>query len=164
MTTGAQLDPDRDLDVAMAVAAEVNRVIATADAKTGLVLAAQGVVLAGVASSMRSGPVPLMSLRIGAVVVLAVAVIVVLLLLASLWPRTGDPEPRWFAFTALRHDNDGTVPPRPDTERLATQAWMQTATLADIARRKFQWFRAALVVGTVELVGFVIWVALVVAS
>jgi hypothetical protein len=158
MTTGEQLEPKRDLTVAMTVVADMARLIGAADTKTGLVLATQGVVLAAVLPSSRPSVAVTSSSPSGAVVVLAAAVIVVILLLASLWPRTGGAGPQWFAFSTFRADR--TVPPRPDEATLADQAWTQATALASIVHRKLRWFRAALLIGAVELGVFGVWVTL----
>lgn len=158
------LTADRELDVALGTAAEVNRVIAVADVKAGLVLAAHGVVLAGLASALRAGPELSMPIRVGAVVVLAVGGCAMVLLAAALWPRMTAPAPTWFAFPSLCVDANGHVPPRPPTAQLVDQAWAQVGALAAIARSKYLWFRAAAVAGLVELVGFAVWIAAVAVS
>jgi hypothetical protein len=159
MTPGTRLDPDRDLDIALSTASEMNRVIAAADAKAGLVLAAQGVVLAGMASGLRAD-VPLPGLaRATALLAVVLACSAVLLLVAALWPRTRGAGAAWFAFPSL---NLGEIPPpRPDAAELAGQAWAQAGALAAIARRKYRWFRAALAGGTAGLLAFTAWIAIV---
>jgi hypothetical protein len=158
MTTRIGLEPERDLEIALLTAAETNRVIAGADAKAGLVLAAQGVVLAGIASAMRAGPqLPGFAqvLAVGATVLAGIAV---LLLVGSLWPRMHGSASAWFAVPVLGRES---VPAcRPDTTQLAEQAWAQAGALAEIARRKYRWFRAALVVASTGLVAFTAWIAL----
>lgn len=158
MTRGAQLDPDRDLDVALAAAAETSRVIAGADAKAGLVLAAQGVALAGTASAVRAGPPPSDVVQVLAVPVIVFAGVTVLLLVACLWPRMNGPASAWFAFPVLSLGE--TPSPRPDEADLAEQAWAQARALAQIAQRKYRWFRAALLSGAAGLATFTTWVAL----
>jgi hypothetical protein len=154
MTSGARLDPERDLDIAMAVAAETNRVIAAADVKAGLLLAAQGVVLAGSAAGIVSGGSPGGLLRIVAVLLSGGSVA---LLAAALWPRTTGSSP-WLAFPALRVD--GSARTRPAASELADEAWTQAATLAGITRRKYRWFRAALLAGVAAVLVFMTWIVL----
>lgn len=158
MTTGVHLDPDRDLDLALSTAAEMNRVIAGADAKAGLVLAAQGVALAGIASALRAGPPLPAVVELVAVGVIVLAGISVVLLVACLWPRTHGAGAAWFAFPAL---GLGAAPtPRPDAAEFAEQAWEQAGALAEIARRKYRWFRTALLSGAGALAAFTTWIAL----
>jgi hypothetical protein len=158
MTTGVHLDPDRDLDLALTTAAEMNRMIAGADAKAGLVLAAQGVALAGIASALRAGPPLPAVVELVAVGVIVLAGISVILLVACVWPRTHGSGAAWFAFPAL---GLGAVSaPRPGAAELAEQAWAQAGVLAEIARRKYRWFRAALLSGAVGLAAFTTWIAL----
>ncbi|MCO1657347.1 hypothetical protein [Pseudonocardia humida] len=156
MPTGDRLDADRDLDIAMAVAAETNRVIAAADVKAGLLLAAQGVVIAGSAAAIGGGASSLGALWFVAVAVLLSGASVVLLVIA-LWPRTAGSS-RWLAFPVLRLD--GAVRDRPAPSELANEAWVQAGTLAGIARRKYGWFRAALVAGVAGVLTFASWLVL----
>lgn len=113
----------------------MNRVIAAADPKTGLVLAAQGVVLAGTASSLRSGLALSTAARVGAVAVVVVAGVAVLLLGVALWPRWRSSAPVRFALPGLQIGEDGTVHARPPLPQLAEQAWLQADALATIAWR-----------------------------
>jgi hypothetical protein len=152
-------DPDRDLAAALAAGSETSRVIAVADTKAGLVLAVQGVVLAGLVSSLRSHP-PAGGDRSGAAVVLVLTAVTVLLLLAALWPRTTAPAASWFAFPALRLAPHAPPPARPPVTELADQAWHQAAALADVARRKFRWFRVASVIAGVDVAAFAAWTLL----
>ncbi|WP_281689991.1 hypothetical protein [Pseudonocardia thermophila] len=148
MTSGDGLPAERDLDIALAVASEINRVIAAADAKAGLLLAAEGVVLAGSAAGGAGAGPPFGYLRGAAVVLAAISVV---LLVIALWPRTGGSS-AWLAFPAL---NVGESPPdRPGLTQLADEAWAQAGTLAAIARRKYGWFRSALLVGAAGLLVF----------
>lgn len=143
----------------MAVAAETNRVIAAADAKTGLLLAAQGVVLAGSAAGIGGGTSTAGALWIVAVAVLLSGASVVLLVVA-LWPRLAGSSP-WLAFPAL--PLDGPTRDRPPPSELANEAWAQVA-LASIARRKYGWFRAALVAGAAGVLTFASWIVLAASS
>jgi hypothetical protein len=158
MTSGDRLHAERDLDIAMAAAAEINRVIAAADAKAGLLLAAQGVVLAGSAAGIDGGTSPFGALRIVAVLLSGASVV---LLVLALWPRTAGSSP-WLSFPALHVDH--AARDRPAQSELANEAWAQAGTLAGIARRKYGWFRAALVAGAAGVLTFASWIVLAASS
>jgi hypothetical protein len=86
----------------------------------------------------------------------------VLLLVASLWPRMHGSASAWFAFPVL--GEEGVPARRPDTAQLAEQAWAQAGALAEIARRKYRWFRAALVVAAAGLGVFTAWITLLASA
>ncbi|MEQ3552487.1 hypothetical protein WIS52_18590 [Pseudonocardia nematodicida] len=161
--TGDTASPDtapaleRDLDIGLSVAAEVNRVVVAMDTKAGFLLATQGVVLAATASALRPGA-EMSTARGGGIAVLLLAVGAMALVLAVLWPRTHGPAPRWVTFAGFA--SGAAVPARPNAAVLADQAWLQVSSLAEIARRKLRWFRAALIVASAELAGFVLWLTL----
>jgi hypothetical protein len=143
-----------DLDVALRTAAEVNRVVAAADIKSGLVLTAQGVLLGGLSTALRQeAALPVFVLSVAALVASGISV---LLLLAALWPRLGAVGSGWFGLPALEIGDDGAMPARPAPDALADLAWKQVAELASIARRKFRWFRTAVLVGAVGVGLFVV--------
>lgn len=152
-------DPHRDLEIALFACAETNRVIAAADVKAGLVLAAQGVVLAGLVSGLGRGPLPPLA-RAGVLVVLVLAGCAVLLLLGALWPRLRSEVPSWLAFPGLRAVNGDILPDRPPYAVLAEQAWRQAGALAAIARSKYRWFRAAVATGAADVLLFATWLAI----
>lgn len=142
----------------MGVGAEVSRVIGAADTKAGLLLAAHGVVLASTVSAVRApGSLPWTAPGIVAV---GAALLAVLFLLATLWPRLPGAGSGWFAFTTLRTHSPDDVRGRPALPELADRAWSQAVTLAGIAHHKLRWFRAALLVSAVEFGMFALWVTL----
>jgi hypothetical protein len=144
-----------DLDVALRTAAEVNRVVAAADIKAGLVLTAQGVLMGGLSTALRQeAALPVFVLSVAALVASGISV---LLLLAAIWPRLGTMTvgSGWFGLPSLEI-GDRAMPARPAPEALADLAWKQVAELASIARRKFRWFRAAVLVGAVGVGLFVV--------
>lgn len=133
---------------------ETNRLIAVADVKAGLVLAVQGALLAGLVSASAGAPPPV---RSGAVLVLVGAGLAVLLLLGAVWPRLPAPVAPWLAVPVRRVDAGVAVPARPPVADLAQEAWIQAGVLAALARRKYLWFRAGVVLAAIDLVGFTIW-------
>lgn len=155
MSTTA-LHPDRDLDLAIATCTETNRLIAVADVKAGLVLAVQGALLAGLVTTSAGASPPV---RSGALQVLIGVGFAILLLLGAVWPRLPAPVAPWFAVSVLRVDAGVAAPARPAVADLAQEAWVQAGVLAALARRKYRWFRAGVVLTAIDLVGFTVWTA-----
>ena len=157
MSSNLRAPGEQDLDHALAMSAEMNKLIVAADIKAGLVLAALGVVLAGMTSSLRAAPPQPTAPKLIAVLVLIVASVGVLLLGVTLWPRLKPYGSTWLALPGLHLDPDQTVAARPPVKAMADQGWAQAAALAAIARQKYRWFRAAVLVALVDLALFVTW-------
>lgn len=66
------------------------------------------------------------------------------------WPRHVAPAPL---------DMTRLVEQRHDEEEIAKEAWLQATALATIARSKFRWFKHALVVFAISVLGFLALVA-----
>lgn len=151
MNTEPALDSLQDLQIALDVGAETSRAIGAADVKAGLVLAMQGVVLTGFVAAAPRQPASDLS-RLVVMSGLALAGGAALLLLVALWPRLRPrwPSLSWIAFPG-RPDDPDAQSDRPPTAVLAGQAWQQAGALAVIARRKYRWFRAAVLVAVADL-------------
>ncbi|ANY08723.1 hypothetical protein [Pseudonocardia sp. HH130630-07] len=146
---------DRDREFAAATTAETNRIIAAVDAKAGFLLAAQGIVLAGLAVTRHGSGGPS---RLAGGVLLVLVAATVALLLATLWPRSGPTPLPWFTYPGLRpaaHDTAG----RTELRAAVEAAWARSRTVAHIVRRKIRFLRAALVSAALEIAVYLMWIA-----
>ncbi|MQY17194.1 hypothetical protein [Nocardia macrotermitis] len=141
-----------DLSTALRTVSEINRVIAAADVKVGLLLTANGFALTGLVATARTHTTVL-TCAIG--VVLAVSLLVCMAYLAAtLRPDLrGAGAGNWFSFPTFPTETDR----RPDVAVLADQAWREAAVLAEVARGKYRRFVVALRWSAVSSVVFVGW-------
>lgn len=151
-----RLSPAEDLDLAVRSIGELNRTIAAADTKAGLLLTATGFLLSGLVAVTRTPSPQCWLTAIGVVPVLLALLMCAGFLVSTLRPTLrGANEANWFSFpdfpTAVSH--------RPDLRDLADQAWRQVALLTAIARRKHRAVAVAVGWGGTCLAAFLFWLA-----
>jgi hypothetical protein len=152
-----ELPAEGDLDLSLRMISELNRTIAAADTKAGLLLTAIGFALTGLVAAVRGGGFAAGGWPLDLMVVLVVVPLVVCVgyLTATVRPvLSAGGAPSWFSFPMFPALPGSRPPERPGAAVLAEQAWRQVATLAMIARRKHRAFALALHWGTGGLVTF----------
>jgi hypothetical protein len=163
------LHPLDEFDVAMRVVADFGQSIQHADAKSGMLGALLGLLIAGVTTELTAvratvrAPAPLSHLATGLLTSFAVSLLAAGLCLGlTQLPRISAPHrARRLAFPALGRGT-GDALGRPSATELRDEAWGQAETLARIARLKFRYLRIGLIWTGLCALAFVSWLALAV--
>jgi hypothetical protein len=166
-TSVPSLHPLDEFDVAMRVIADFGQSIQNADAKSGMLGALLGLLIAGVTTELQavratvSAPAPVSQLAIGLLSAFTVSLVAAGLCLGlTQLPRISAPHRlRRLAFPALSRQTGDTLG-RPTATELRDEAWCQAETLARIARLKFRYVRVGLVWTGLCALAFVSWLAL----
>jgi len=160
------MDPLDELDVALYTISDFGQCIQNADAKSGMLGALLGLLLAGITSqsellrtTLAAGPQHTPARALLTAFALSLFVAGACLGLTQLPRLTVPPAVRRLAFPAMarRSDSGGD---RPSAVELRDEAWGQAETLARIAMRKFRYLRVSLLSSGLCVVTFLTWLVL----